>query len=150
MRKFHSTAAICALLIGAMPVVATAQANINTSRSNTKGSVAPTGDAVTADGSGEEQRAGRKGYDYYQAQSDTSAVAAEPADPGQPAGDQTVAGTTVPKQTQQATFGERVNAPPQQPGNAAGPETAPPAETSNQQPPRSLQDADRSMLSIIR
>ena len=59
-------------------------------------------------------------------------------------------GTTVPKQTQQATFGERVNAPPQQPSNAAGPETAPPAETSNQPPPRSLQDADRSMPSIIR
>lgn len=59
-------------------------------------------------------------------------------------------GTTVPKQTQGATFGERVNAGPQQTGNAGGPGTAPPAETSNQQPPRSLQDADRSMLSIIR
>ncbi len=150
MRKFHSAAAICALLIGAMPVVATAQANHNTARSNKSTVAAPAGDTGPAVGSGEEQRAGRKGYDHYQAQSDLAAGVAEPGGSVQPTDGQSAASNTVPKQTQQATFGERVNAPPQQPGNAGGPDTAPPAETSNQQPPRSLQDADRSMLSIIR
>jgi hypothetical protein len=59
-------------------------------------------------------------------------------------------GTTVPKQTQQATFGERVNAAPQQADNTGGPAAPTPAETANQPKPRSPQDSDRSILSIIR
>ncbi len=59
-------------------------------------------------------------------------------------------GTTVPKQTQQATFGERVNAGSQQVGSAGGPTAATTTGKANQPKPRSPQDADRSMLSIIR
>ena len=57
---------------------------------------------------------------------------------------------TAPKQPQQATCGERVNAAPQQAGNAGGPAAPTPAETANQPKPRSLQDENKSMLSIIR
>jgi hypothetical protein len=111
MRKLHSAAAICALLLGAMAVVAAAQANINTSRSNIKGSVAaPADEAVPTEGTGEEQRVGRKGYDHYQARSDMASAAAGTVGSGEPIDGDSLATTTVPKQTQGATFGERVNA----------------------------------------
>lgn len=173
MARLYRATAICALLISAVPVIAAGQANINTSRSNTKGSAAPvadtvpadengaakanintsrsnskgiaapSGDAVSAEGSGGDQAAGRKGYDYYQAQSDHTASVAEPEDTGQPvekanhntarsnkntvaapadlpdpAQDAPAASTTVPKQTQGATFGEKVNAGLNAPGRA--------------------------------
>ena len=152
-RRYRATA-ICALLISAVPVVAVAQANINTSRSNTKGSAAPSGDGVSAEGSGGDQAAGRKGYEYYQAQSDHTGSVTEPEDTGQPvekanhntarsnkntvaapadppdpAQDAAGASTTVPKQTQGATFGERVNAGLNAPGKAASQGTEPQAQT---------------------
>jgi hypothetical protein len=111
MRNFRSTVSAFAMLLGAMPVVATAQANHNTARSNKNTVAAPAGDTGPAVGSGEEQLAGRKGYDRYQAQSDLAAVVAEPGGTGEPTDDQ--------------------SAGPQQAGNAGGPDTPPPAETSN-------------------
>lgn len=111
MRNFRSTVSAFAMLLGAMPVVATAQANHNTARSNKNTVAAPAGDTGPAVGSGEEQLAGRKGYDRYQAQSDLAAVVAEPGGAGEPTDDQ--------------------SAGPQQAGNAGGPDTPPPAETSN-------------------
>lgn len=124
MRKLHSVAAICTMLIGTMPVVASAQANHNTARSNKSTVAAPAEDAVPAENAGEAQRAGRKGYDHYQAQSDMAPVSAGSASSGQSADDNSVAGATVPRQTQGATFGERVNAGTQQPGSPA-PDRAP-------------------------
>lgn len=84
MGKLYSTAALCAILISAMPVTALAQANINTSRSNTKGTAPPAEDAAPSEGDGAEQQAGKKGYDYYQAKSDQAARAAGPDETDQP------------------------------------------------------------------
>jgi hypothetical protein len=166
MRYFRPAAAMCAVLIGAMPVAAFAQANHNTARSNkntvaapaeetapepgtgderpagapepdgsappvvkanhntarsNKNTVAaPAGDVAADVGNGGEPNARKKGYEYYQAQSDSAAVAVAPDGSAQPAGDQNPANVTVPKQTQGATFGEKVNAGLQAAGGAIG------------------------------
>ena len=155
MRNVHSVAAMCAILIGTMPVAAFAQANHNTARSNKStvaapaggtapavstgqdqpagesapdGSVqpiakanhntarsnkntvaAPNGDVATGVGARGEANARKKGYEYYQARSDLDAPAAGPEGIMQPAEDE-AANVTVPKLTQGATFGEKVNA----------------------------------------
>jgi hypothetical protein len=145
MRNFRKMAAICAMLLGAMPLVAAAQANHNTARSNKNTVAAPAEDAVPADASGEEQRAGKRGYDYYKAQSDTAAVIAGPVGSGQPTSEGSQVKRTVPKQTQGATFGERVNAGLNKSGNAGTPGPA-----SSETKPQSLNDADKSILSVIR
>lgn len=154
MGRLYSAAAICALIISAVPVVAAAQANINTSRSNSKGVAAPGGGAVSTDGSAQGQPAekanhntarsnkntvaapadlpgpagaesaaqpiGKKGHDHYQNRSDAAAAAAAAGPDGSavlPEG-AGAASTTVPKQTQGATFGEKVNAGLQASGSA--------------------------------
>ena len=150
MRNFHSAAAICVMLTGAMPVVAAAQANHNTARSNKSTVAAPAENAAPDEGSGEELRAGKKGYDYYQARSDMASVTEADPGSGQPADDGSVAGTAASKQTQGASFGERVNAGARHAGDADAPGSAStdhsPSETGRQ----GLQDADKGMPSIIR
>ena len=103
MGRLHSATFFCAVLIGAMPVAAAAQANINTSRSNTKGVAAPNGDTSPDEESGQDQGA---------------VLATAPEVSVAPVPSPSATGTTVPKQTQGATFGEKVNAGLQASGNA--------------------------------
>jgi len=83
MRKFHSMAIACAVLIGSNPVVAAAQANHNTARSNKNTVAAPAGEVSSAGASGEQKRSSRKGYQYFKARSDMSAEVVAPASNGQ-------------------------------------------------------------------
>lgn len=79
MRTYRFGAILCSVMIAMVPVAAIAQANHNSARSNKNTVAAPTGEAVSEDGSGDQPSAGRKGYQYYQAQSDLPAGAIKPA-----------------------------------------------------------------------
>lgn len=79
MPTYRFGAILCSVMIGTMPLVAIAQANHNTARSNKSTVATPAGEVVAEDGSGEQPSAGRKGYQYYQAQSDLSAGVTKPA-----------------------------------------------------------------------
>ena len=78
MRTYRFGAILCSVMIATVPVAAIAQANHNSARSNKNTVAAPTGEAVSEDGSGDKPSAGRKGYQYYQAKSDLPAGAIKP------------------------------------------------------------------------
>lgn len=79
MRTYRFGAVLCSVMIGTVPLAAIAQANHNSARSNKNTVATPAGEVVAEDGSGEQPSAGRKGYQYYQAQSDLSAGPTKPA-----------------------------------------------------------------------
>lgn len=79
MRTYRFVAFLCSVMIGTMPLAAIAQANHNSARSNKSTVAAPAGEVVSEDGSSEQPSAGRKGYQYYQAQSDLSVGVTKPA-----------------------------------------------------------------------
>ena len=75
MREFRSTAAVCALLLGALPFVASAQANHNTARSNKNTVAAPAGETGPADGNAKAAQA-----NHNTARSNKNTVAAPSGD----------------------------------------------------------------------
>lgn len=79
MRTYRFGAVLCSVMIGTVPAAAIAQANHNSARSNKNTVAAPAGEVASEDGSGEQPSAGRKGYQYYQAQSDLPAGVTKPA-----------------------------------------------------------------------
>lgn len=79
-----------------------------------------------------------------------ASAAAGPVGSGEPTDGDNVASTAVPKQTQGATFGERVNAGAPKAGDAGAPGSPVPDQVPGQTRPQSLQDENKSMLSIIR
>lgn len=84
MRNVRSISIAAAVLIGAMPVAVSAEANHNTTRSNQVGA-APADDVIPEESGAEQQTSGKKGYDYYKSQSEMAAQTEVTADtmPGQ-------------------------------------------------------------------